>query len=93
MLTRADTNRLSTREREVLGLLAQGRQNKQIAQILGITPGTVECHMHSILKKFGVSTRLQAALLATRQDLLGDRVADEVSSKKYMESWMDMEQQ
>lgn len=72
----ANPNLLTARERAVLSLIAQGHQNKEIARALGITTGTVECHVHSILKKLGVTTRLQAALLATRQDLLGDRVAD-----------------
>jgi serine/threonine-protein kinase PknK len=42
---------LSTREREVLSLMAEGRSNAGIAQQLWITEGTVEKHVHSILTK------------------------------------------
>jgi serine/threonine-protein kinase PknK len=42
---------LSTREREVLALMAEGRSNAGIAHQLWITEGTVEKHVHSILTK------------------------------------------
>jgi serine/threonine-protein kinase PknK len=42
---------LSTREREVLGLMAEGRSNAGIAHQLWVTEGTVEKHVHSILRK------------------------------------------
>ena len=67
---------LTTREQAVLSLMAQGRQNREIAERLGIASGTVESHVHHILCKLGVSSRLQAVLLATRQDLLAERAAD-----------------
>lgn len=55
---------LSEREVEVLGQLAQGKSNKQIAATLFITEGTVKNHMTSILGKLGVADRTQAALKA-----------------------------
>lgn len=53
---------LSKREFDVLGLLALGRSNKQIARELSITPNTVKTHVSSILGKLGVESRTQAAL-------------------------------
>ena len=46
---------LSTREREVLALMAEGRSNSGIAQALWVTEGTVEKHVNSILRKLGLS--------------------------------------
>jgi serine/threonine-protein kinase PknK len=46
---------LSEREREVLGLMAEGRSNAGIARKLWVTEGTVEKHVHSILAKLGLS--------------------------------------
>ena len=55
---------LSSREREVLLLLAEGSSNSDIASRLVIAESTAKVHVHNILKKLGVRTRLQAALLA-----------------------------
>jgi len=60
---------LTTREREVLSLVATGLANKQIARRLGITEKTVKTHMTSIFSTLGVSDRTQAALWASRHDL------------------------
>jgi DNA-binding CsgD family transcriptional regulator/tetratricopeptide (TPR) repeat protein len=49
--------RLSTREKEVYALLAQGLTNLQIAQLLFITEGTVKVHVHHIYDKLGVRSR------------------------------------
>ena len=53
---------LTKREREVLALVAQGKRNRQIAELLTITEGTVEVHLHNIFQKLDVSTRTQAAV-------------------------------
>jgi len=45
---------LSPREREVLRLMAEGRSNAGIARLLWVTEGTVEKHVHSILRKLGL---------------------------------------
>jgi two-component system, NarL family, response regulator LiaR len=64
--------RLTTREREVLALIAQGRSNKRIAMELGIAEKTVKTHVGHLLAKLDVPDRTQAALLAVREGL-GDR--------------------
>lgn len=51
---------LSPRELEVLGLVARGHTDLQIAAMLGISPRTVERHMAHVLMKFGVHTRAAA---------------------------------
>lgn len=62
---------LTAREVEVLGLVARGRSNKQIAQRLVVTPKTVSNHVEHIYAKLGVSSRAAATLYATQQGLLG----------------------
>lgn len=55
---------LSPREREVLGLVAQGLANKQIARALGITERTVKAHLSRVFREIGVLDRTSAALWA-----------------------------
>ena len=62
---------LTVRELLVLRLLAAGRTNPQIGAELFISPKTVSVHVTRILRKLGVSTRVQAAALAERAGLLG----------------------
>jgi DNA-binding NarL/FixJ family response regulator len=63
---------LSGREREVLELVVQGRQNKHIARQLGISEKTVKAHLTSVFRQIGVTDRTQAALWAQRHDLRAD---------------------
>lgn len=60
---------LTPREREVLGLLAEGRSNRGIAEGLGISEGTVKAHVKAILRKLGVESRVAAAVLAVERGL------------------------
>jgi DNA-binding NarL/FixJ family response regulator len=55
--------RLSSREREVLRLLANGRTDREIAQALTISPRTAETHVAAILRKLEVRNRSEAAML------------------------------
>jgi DNA-binding NarL/FixJ family response regulator len=48
---------LSPRERAVALLIAGGLSNKQVARELGLSPGTVKIHVHSILQRLGVRSR------------------------------------
>ena len=59
-----DAAALSQREREVLGEVAHGHANKQIARRLGITEGTVKAHLGTIYRRLGVPDRTSAALWA-----------------------------
>ncbi len=61
---------LSGRERAVLGLLARGLSNKEIASQLFLAEGTVKNHVSAILQKIGARDRTQAALKAKEMGLL-----------------------
>jgi len=61
---------LSTREREVLALLADGMRNAEIATRLYLSPSTVKTHVSRIMAKLNVSTRTEAAALAIRKHLI-----------------------
>ncbi len=63
-------DKLSERETEVLRLIAEGRANKEISRMLGITDKTVKSHVSSILSKLGLTSRTQAALHAIRTGLV-----------------------
>ena len=67
--TQAPQDQLSDREREVLGLVADGLANKQIARHLGISERTVKAHLTSVFQRIGVTDRTQAALWAERNGL------------------------
>lgn len=60
---------LSCREAEVLGLLAAGRSNHQIAQALFLSPRTVQRHIANVYLKIGVHCRAEATAYALRHQL------------------------
>jgi DNA-binding NarL/FixJ family response regulator len=62
---------LTPREREVVGLVAQGLRNAQIAQRLVVSEKTVDHHVSAVLRKLGASTRGEASVAARRLGLLG----------------------
>jgi HD-GYP domain-containing protein (c-di-GMP phosphodiesterase class II) len=62
---------LTAREVEVLGLLARGHSNKQIAQHLVVSPKTAGNHVEHIYAKLSVSSRAAATLFATQHGLMG----------------------
>ncbi|MEU1352186.1 response regulator [Streptomyces sp. NPDC005775] len=62
---------LTEREREVLGLIADGRSNREIARALVLSEKTVKTHVSNILMKLDLSDRTQAALWAVRNGAAG----------------------
>jgi len=65
--------KLTPRENEILSLLAEGQSNKVIARNLGISDGTVKLHVKSILRKLGIHSRVEAAVLAVEHGLRTNR--------------------
>ncbi len=64
----AELDLLSKREHEILGLLAKGFLYKEIADQLGITPGTVRVHLHTVYEKLHVSSRTEAVVKFLNKD-------------------------
>jgi DNA-binding CsgD family transcriptional regulator len=60
---------LTSREREVLRLIAAGRSNKEIAAVLFIAPKTASVHVSNILGKLGAGSRTEAAAIAHREGI------------------------
>jgi len=57
---------LTRREREILSLMASGLQNKEVAEKLGVSHATIRNHVHNILDKLGLHSKLEAVALAFR---------------------------
>ena len=60
---------LTQRELEVLKLMTEGKTNSQIAKDIYVSTNTAKAHVGSILEKFGVKDRVQAAVMAVRANL------------------------
>lgn len=63
---RIESAALTPRETEVLAWIAKGKTNRDIAEILGMSPRTVNKHLEHVFEKLGVETRAAAAALASR---------------------------
>ena len=70
MAAPAEHDKLTAREREILGWIAKGASNKEIARSLDLAESTVKIHVQSILKKLGVASRVQAAIYAVENELV-----------------------
>lgn len=64
-----DKESLSPREREILGYVAKGASNKEIARTLDLAESTVKIHVQHILRKLNLSSRVQAAVYAIENGL------------------------
>ncbi len=75
---------LTTREGEVLSWLSKARPNRDIAQILGLSPRTIDKHLEQIYAKLGVENRTAAAAVATnaRRQSSDQRSANAFSTTK-----------
>jgi len=62
-------HKLTDRERDVLIILARGLSNKEIAKELGLAEATVKIHIHGILRKLRLTSRLQAAVFVVKHGL------------------------
>lgn len=62
-------DRLSNREREVLQLLAEGKNSREIGKLLSLSPKTVETHRHKAMQKLGVSSSSELVRMAIREGL------------------------
>ncbi len=72
--TQESQSPLTQREQEILVLIAAGRTNQEIAQLLHIAIGTVRVHVHAILQKLEVRDRTQAAVLAIQKGLVASEL-------------------
>jgi DNA-binding NarL/FixJ family response regulator len=64
------SQKLSDREIEVLGLISQGKSNKEIAELIFVTENTVKMHVKKILLKLQANDRTQAVVIAIQRGLL-----------------------
>jgi DNA-binding NarL/FixJ family response regulator len=64
------TSPLTSRQQEIIPLLAEGMPNKRIADTLGVTEGTIKQHLKDLFKRLGASNRTQAVKEARRLGLL-----------------------
>lgn len=69
------------RDRLVLGYLADGLSNRQIAQAMHVSSSSVKKYVSTVLRKLGVAHRTSAIAAAAARGLLRDRATDELSSK------------
>ena len=65
--SRLATASLTPRETEVLSWIAKGKTNRDVGEILGMSPRTVNKHLEHVFEKLGVETRAAAAALASRE--------------------------
>src|SRR5262249_6744344 len=66
---------LTTRQREVVSLLAEGRTMKEVAAALGLSPGTVETHKYQVMQSLGLQTTADLVRYAIEHGLTGSNPA------------------
>lgn len=65
----SELDKLTPREREILACLARGESNKLIARVLDLAESTVKIHVQNVLRKLGLTSRVQAAVFAVEHGL------------------------
>lgn len=70
LAARMDCPELSEREREVLALMAQGKNNKALSSELGITENTIKFHVTNVMTKLGVRDRTHAVITALQRGIV-----------------------
>jgi len=58
---------LSNRQQQVITLLCNGLSNREIAEKLGVTEGTIKIHLHAIFEKLGVRSRIELMIALTER--------------------------
>jgi two-component system nitrate/nitrite response regulator NarL len=66
---------LTSREKEVLRRIVAGQSTRQMSREMNVATSTLRTYVKNMLAKLGAHTRLEAAVLATRENLLGDQTA------------------
>ena len=61
---------LTNRQSQVLGLVAKGMSNKQIAYEMGVSEATVKLHINALLRAIGATNRTQAVIIAQKMGLI-----------------------
>ena len=72
MVATAERPRLTRREVEILRLVAEGRTNREVAQLAWVTEQTVKFHLASIYKKLGIHSRAEAMVWAAANGMTAD---------------------
>jgi two-component system NarL family response regulator len=67
--TLSNAVRMTRREREIISLIAEGLSNKEIAQRLNVATYTVKSHVHNILEKLALHSRLQIAMFTHNEEV------------------------
>ena len=85
---RAKMKPLTSRERQIALLVCTGLSNKQIAQRLDVTEGTVKVHLHNIYVKLAIRNRTMLALLALKLGVTAPTIelSSSLLSKTYLKS-------
>lgn len=82
---------LSTREQQVAERLCQGAKNREIADELGISIKTVDCHRTRIMRKLRTRNNVELLLLAIRNGWLSVPLADEVVTGAFEAAFREIE--
>ena len=70
LLAATDEHGLSTREHDVIKLLAEGMRNQEIAERLGLSLSTVKCHVNAIMDKLDAQDRTEAVVTAIKRGII-----------------------